>query len=210
MQGMGNTNPTKETKKSMIETTIRLTGVTPLLMHADTLADPISQETKAFKKVSSKRTKTDEDYERMALLEFRAALYWDNGPVVPNRNLMRCLIDGGKLTKSGTKVERGLVVVGQHFELKFGGFKGEMEKDALYADKNFVSRMTVKVGQARTVRCRPIFKNWSVTVPLLLDGTQLAEDTLLDIAKDAGAMVGLGDYRRGGGFGRFKVEKITK
>lgn len=185
----------------MLNVQIDITGETALLMHADTLADPLAEVTKAFKRVSGKRTKTDADHEEMAWQEFRAGLYLEDGKVViPNRNIMKNLIEGARVTKSGPKVERGVTITGSSFPLIYDG---PSDPAALYADKNFVSRMTVKVGQARTVRCRPLFRQWSVSVTALIDPAIVSVDELADIAANAGALIGMGDYRKGGGFGRF-------
>jgi hypothetical protein len=183
---------------------IRIKGFTPLLMHSDRLADPLLPETKAFKRVSAKRTKTDADYEEMARREYEAALYFgDDGRIcVPGRNLMKCFIEGARVTKSGPKVERGLVVAGD-FPLEY---EGPVDPEKLYEDRAFVSRMTVKVGTARTVRCRPIFRAWGLTADAMSDSSVLSVEELGDIVRNAGALIGLGDYRRGGGFGRFEAE----
>ncbi|WP_298510532.1 hypothetical protein [uncultured Nocardioides sp.] len=180
-----------------------MTGDTPLLQHADVLADPLADVTKAFKKVSGKRTKTDQDHEEMARMEFLAGLYFeDDKVVIPNRNIMKNLVEGARVTKMGPKVERGVTISGAYFPLVYDGPK---TPEALYADKNFVSRMTVKVGTARTIRCRPIFRKWAVTATALIDPAIISVEELQDIATNAGALIGLGDYRRGGGFGRFSA-----
>jgi hypothetical protein len=189
---------------AVIDVRIDITGMTPLLMHSDRLADPLLPESKAFKRVTSKRTKTDADYEDMARMEYLAGLYTDpdTGAVsIPGRNLMKCLIEGARVTKSGPKVERGCVI-GADFPL---GYNGPTDPEKLYADKNFVSRMTVKVGTARTIRCRPIFRSWTLTATGIIDEAVLSADELSDIARNAGSLVGLGDYRKGGGFGRFSA-----
>lgn len=191
----------------MITATLNITGTTPLLMHADTLADPLSPEYKEMRKVSAKRVKTDEDHETMARLEWVAGLYTgtDGAPCIMGRNVMKCLIEGARVTKSGPKIERGLVVTGQDFPLVY---EGPRDVGGLFADKRFVSRMTVKVGQARIMRCRPMFKVWGARVGVLIDPKIISVDDLREIAADAGALIGLGDYRKGGGFGRFLVEVI--
>lgn len=190
---------------NMIKAKLNLDSFTPILLHADTLSDPLSDEAKAFKRVSSKRTKTDSDHEDMARMEYMAGLYLGNSGqvVIPSRNLVRCLIEGARITKSGPKVERGLVPLATDFDLDYDG---PVTPDDLYSDKRFVSRMTVRVGTARTVRCRPIFKEWGLEAEVMIDETVLSLEDLADIARNSGQMIGLGDYRKGGGFGRFQVE----
>lgn len=182
---------------------IDIAGTTALLMHNDTLADPLDPRSKAFKKISGKRAKTDTDYEEMARLEFLAGLYLgETGIVLPYPNVMKCLIEGARMSKSGPKVERGVTIAGGDFPLLY---EGPEDPEELYLDKRFVSRMTVKVGMARTVRCRPIFSHWAVNVDAIIDPAVVSPEELGDIADNAGAFIGLMDYRKGGGFGRFNA-----
>lgn len=187
----------------MITVEIEMQGLTPLLMHSDVLSDPLSEETKAFKRVSGKRTKTDADHEAMAEMEYLAGLYLDGDGqvVIPGRNVTKCLIEGARITKSGAKVERGLALMAAEFPLVHDG---PATAGALYRDKRYVSRMTVVVMRSKTVRCRPIFRHWSVAASVMVDETVLSIEELGDIARNAGQMIGLGDYRKGGGFGRFR------
>jgi len=46
-----------------------------LIMHNGQTADPLNPFSKAMKEISSKRKKTDTDYEAMANIEYRAGLY---------------------------------------------------------------------------------------------------------------------------------------
>lgn len=187
----------------MLTVQIDITGDTALLMHADTLADPLLPETKEFKKVTGKKTKTEADHEAMARMEFLASLYLDDGQVViPNRNIMKNLIEGARVTKMGPKVERGVTITAAFFPLQY---KGPRDPEGLYADKNFVSRMTVKNQMSRVVRTRPIFRQWAVGVSALIDPAVVSVDDLQEIASNAGALIGLGDYRKGGGFGRYSA-----
>lgn len=185
----------------MITVEISITGTTRLLLHADTLADPLHSQTKEMKKTSGKRTKTDSDHEDMARLEYIASLYMGpDGVAIPYRNVMKCLIEGARITKSGAKVERGLTMMGTEFTLIYDGPRTAEE---LYANKNFVSRMSVKVGQQKVMRCRPAFKSWGLVASAMIDETVLSVEELSDIATNAGQFIGLGDYRKGGGYGRF-------
>jgi hypothetical protein len=180
-------------------------------MHCDTLADPLDERTKVFKKVSGKRTKTISDYEEIGRLEYAAGLYVDhNGsPVLPGRNVAKSLTEGARMTKSGMKIERGLTLIDFTCRLGFkwprkdsDGYPVGATAEVLCEDSNFVSRQTVKVGQARNVRVRPIFRSWRLSCHFLSDETVVDVDELVDIADRAGRFVGLGDFRRGG-YGRF-------
>jgi hypothetical protein len=187
---------------AILDFKIEITSLRELLMHSDLLVDPLLPEAREFKKLSGKRTKTESDHEEMARREYRASLYFDADGVVaiPDKNVMRCLIEGARVTKSGPKIERGCVLDGPHFALDY---QGPTTVEGLYADRNFVSRMSVKVGTQKIMRCRPIFRRWGLTVTGIVDESVLSIDELGDIARNAGALIGLGDYRKGGGFGRF-------
>jgi hypothetical protein len=63
---------------------------------------------------------------------------------------------------------------------------------------------SVKVGRVRVMRCRPHFREWGLTADGWLDEDQLNADELRVIVKDAGRLVGLGDWRPR--FGRFNAE----
>lgn len=184
---------------------VRLTavGTAPLLMHNAQLSDPLATVTKELKKVSSKRTKTEEDQEMMARIEFEGGLYIDNelGPYIPAANLHRCLVEGAKLNKLGRHVERGVIVEGMELPL---AYVGPRTTEGLWTDKSFVARHSVGVTTSRVMRTRPKFSKWALEATLEVDGGQLDLAQISDIAIKAGLMVGLGDYRPS--HGRFAAE----
>lgn len=190
----------------MIEFTLTLRGSRPLLMHNSRLANPLDPATKAIKAVTSKRKKTDDDHELIARLEFSGSMYLDPdyGPYVPGENIMRALVDGGKLTKQGTAVTRGLIIKSDVNPL---AYKGPRTPDELW-DKGFRHMASAKVGTQRVMRCRPIFYDWSLEADGLLDPAVLELSDLDTIATNAGLMAGLGDWRPR--FGRFEAEVAKK
>lgn len=192
----------------MIDFTITLTGTAPLLMHNSRLSNPLDPATKALKKVTGKRNKTDDDHEQIARLEFAGGLYLipEVGPYIPGENIARALVDGAKLTKMGVKVTRGVFISTNENPLSY---KGPRDEQALW-DAGFHHMASVKVGTARTMRCRPWFPEWTVQADGVLDPAVLELDDLAGIADNAGSLIGLGDWRPR--FGRFTatVERVTK
>lgn len=183
----------------MIDFTITLTGSASLLMHNSRLSNPLDPATKALKKYTGKRNKTDEDHEQIARLEFAGGLYLDPdvGPFIPGENVMRCLVDGAKLTKMGVKVTRGVFIKTDVNPLSYNGPRGEQE----LWDAGWRHMASVKVGTSRTMRCRPQFHEWAVQAEGVADPSVLELDDLTTIADNAGSFIGLGDWRPR--FGRF-------
>lgn len=192
----------------MIDFTITFTGTAPLLMHNSRLSNPLDPATKALKKVTGKRQKTDEDHETIARLEFAGGLYLDPdvGPYIPGENIARALVDGAKLTKMGVKVTRGVFISTDVNPLSYNGPRDE---GGLW-NTGWRHMASVKIGTARTMRCRPWFPEWKVQADGILDPSVLELDDLATIADNAGSMIGLGDWRPR--FGRFTatVERVAK
>lgn len=190
-----------------MEFTITIEGTAPLLMHNARLSNPLDPAAKALKAVTSKRTKTDDDHATIARLEHAGSLYLDSdiGPYMPGENIARCLIDGARVTKAGVKVTRGVFISSDVNPL---AYKGPRDADGLWNDENFRHMASAKIGTARTMRCRPMFRQWRTQANGLLDTTVLSLEELRSITETAGAMVGLGDWRPR--FGRFTatVEKV--
>jgi hypothetical protein len=76
---------------------------------------------------------------------------------------------------------------------------GPRDAEALEQDANFRIVRSVRVGQSRVMRTRPIFHAWTVSVPFLVDLDMIDFVELADIAGRAGSYVGLGDHRGQGG-----------
>lgn len=187
----------------MINLRLTFRGTAPLLVHNSRLSDPLDPVAKALKKVNGKRKKTDEDYEEMARLEYAGGLYIDSdiGPYVPGQNIMRCLVDGAKITRQGVNVTRGVFV---STDVNPISYRGPRDVDGLWKDENFRLRASVKIGMKRIMRCRPMFRDWLVEADAILDPSVLDLAELTAIATTAGQMVGLGDWRPR--YGRFIVE----
>ena len=187
---------------------ISMTGTTPLLMHSSRLADPLDPVAKALKRVTGKRVKTDEDHEEMARIEHAGGLYLDDplGPYVPGENVARCLVEAARITKSGKKIEQGVVIDTDVNPLVY---RGPRDPDGLWADENFRHRASVKIGQQRVMRTRPLFREWEVYADGIYDPAIINLGDLGEIAETAGARIGLGDWRPR--FGRFTatVEKVA-
>lgn len=195
---------------------ITLTGTSPLLMHNSRLSDPLDTYAKELKVFTSKKRKTEEDHRTMSEIEFKGGLYIhkeSNGPYVPGINVLRSLVEGGRINKLGKDVERGLRLTLDSNECPLV-YKGPRDVAGLWADEeSFVSRMSVKNpgNSSRVMRTRPIFKEWALEAEFEVDpGIITSLDVMQQIATNAGQLAGLGDYRpsspHGGMYGRYDAE----
>lgn len=185
----------------MIKFRLRCVGTAPLLMHSARLSDPLDPAAKALKKVTGKRTKTDDDHQEIARLEHIGSLYLDPdvGPYLPAQNLERCLVDAARTSKQGVKVQRGVFISTDTNPL---AYKGPRDAEGLWNDVAFRHRASVKVGTARTMRCRPIFHQWTVEADGVMDPAIIDPADLQGIVETAGMIIGVGDWRPR--FGRFE------
>ena len=189
--------------------TIKLTlkGETPLMMHNDQLANPMNEFARQLKEYTSKRQKTDEDYEAMAQIEFLGGIYYTEaaGVHIPARNVRKCIEEGGKIIKKGTAIKRGVFILETELPLRYDGPRTPKE---LYRAKKFTDTRTAGTNNSRIVRTRPIFDGWSLSSTLAFDPQIINEKDLRQCVEYAGNFCGLGDYRpfpSGGTYGKFTI-----
>lgn len=189
--------------------TICLKGVSPLLCHNGQTADQRNTYAKAIKAVSSKRKKTDADYDELARLEWLAGLYcFGDELVIPDYVLESTMIGGAKKSKRGPQAKCGMFFT-KHAVLEFNGKPAVINDDTLaemFASGDFTHTIGVKVGMSKIMRTRPMFRNWSCQALVQYDPDVLNHRDIEELAIDAGKLVGMGDWRPK--HGRFDVEVI--
>lgn len=187
----------------MKQLNLKIVGKAPLLMHSDRFANPLDPLTKAHKELTGKRKKTDEDQTAIARSEFIGGCYWNkrSGFFIPAQNLDSCLISAAKLQKLGVKFKQGVQVLEDELPL-LESLPASPEK--LWSDSDFIDARGVKVGQAKIIRYRPIFRAWSLNATVLFNEEVVNESEVKKAIEDAGSLIGLGDYRPR--FGRFNTE----
>ena len=181
----------------------KIRGVAPLIMHNGQLADPANKWTRAMKEITGKRKKTDADYEEMAHLEWMGGLYLHKGePCIPGYVLEGALIGRGgaaRKQKMGKQAAVGLYVL-DDFPLEYEGPRDPKE---LWLLPEFQLRAMVRVGQARVMRTRPIFREWAATVEIEVDPDFVNLDDAKLWMTVVGREVGLMDWRPK--CGRFEI-----
>jgi hypothetical protein len=190
--------------------TIRLQGVSPLLCHNGQIADPRNGYARAMKAVSSKRKKTDADLDELARLEWLAGLYrFGDDLVIPDYVLESLFIGGAKKSKRGPQAKCGIFFT-DHASLQFQGKPATVTDETLaemFETGQFSHSIGVKVGMAKVMRTRPIFRGWSLDAVAQYDPDVLNHRDIQEIADDAGKLVGLGDWRPK--HGRFSAEVVA-
>lgn len=188
-------------------------GTRPLLMHNVRLASPLNsfaKELSRLNKAKPSSRRTDEDRLEIARVEWEGGLYFDDevGPYVPASWVFKSVLEGARLGRRGQKIEGGLTVVELVHPLIY---RGPRNVEGLWGnggDSEWVDFRTVRVGQAKVDRCRPIFSQWAFEADLLVDPAVLDVAELEDIVKIAGQLKGIGDYRQQ--YGRYDavIEKL--
>lgn len=181
---------------------VRITGVTPLLMHNGQLADPTNEWAKRMKQITAKKKKTESDYEELGRLEWFGSLYLKDGkPCIPGEVIEGTIVTGAKKKRIGNAAKGGVVCL-DSFPLENGG-ADLSNLDKLWADAKHVNKARVKVQQNTVVRTRPQFMPWSCEGEIQYDPSLINKSEVLSALQEAGAMC---DWRPK--YGRFEAKEI--
>ncbi|MFG6094324.1 hypothetical protein SPB21_03700 [Leptothoe sp. ISB3NOV94-8A] len=174
-------------------------------MHSGQTADPLNRYSKALKAVSSKRAKTDADFEEMAKIEWYASLYTNKKEkiIIPDFVLEAAFVAGARKSKLGKQAQAGLFVDG-HALLNFDG--DDLPIDELFKRDQNRHCAAVRVQRARVMRTRSFFEDWTATIKLVYNDSMLNKPAVIRAIEDCGEQVGLCDWRPK--YGRFVVETI--
>jgi hypothetical protein len=179
----------------------RIRGVSPLLHHSARLANPRDPIVKAMKKVSSKRSKTDDDHDELSRLEFMGGIYVNSEGrvIIPGECIEAALLAAAKKQKLGPKAKSGIFVSDDNLLI----YKGPQTAEELFKDPEFVDIRCVRVTTSRIMRTRPIFKRWECCFTVTFDNSQLDDYQIREFVETAGSIIGLCDFRPR--FGRFEI-----
>lgn len=211
---------------------VTLTGATPLLMHRDNIK--WGERCNKWQKDPANKKSSIAGDDRSPAWTWIGYLYEENRKrvVIDSDNLMSMLRDGGTKTpaprgKGSMKAatQSGILVNEIGWPLLVNGkeipftpilsladeldFEKHEEAAADLGFELFVKR--ARIGQAKHVRVRPRFENWSASGTITVSDPQLTEEMLKTIFSFAGRYAGIGDWRPGspskpGQFGTFTAE----
>lgn len=208
------------------EFAFELTGIMPLLMHADDI--DASDTLMAWRKDPANKNLSVPGDDRSPGWAWQTYLYSDGSHVVmPSENIMVALRQAGAqliLKKQKTYKEisqSGLLITNEFCEFKNNGKKISLEPLKAMKDKKFadqaaaVSKMgfklfckRAKIGTSKHIRVRPRFESWSVSGRIQILANEITPEILAQLFDLAGR-VGLCDWRPGcktpGPFGMFSA-----
>lgn len=179
--------------------TFKIQGESPLLMHNGQTADPLNDFSKQMKRISGKRSKTEEDYLELARVEWFAGLYLkDKMPCIPGFVIEAALTEAARKSRRGKLALAGIIIPDDSPLI----YDGSKDLSELWEDKRFRLTAGVRIKQNRIMRTRPRFDEWSAEVKVMFDPAVLNESDVKEIMQVAGN-VGVCDWRPK--FGRFSV-----
>ena len=208
---------------------VLITGKTPLLMHADDVEWADKMEDWKNDPKNRKVSKAGDD--RTPAWRWIGSTYMDDDYIaIPSDNLMRCLMEGGAMVpvpggRSGktfkAQTQSGLMIGEPYWPLEPTIERKDVE--ALMEEEDFKEHKKrcnelgfsllikrARIGQAKHIRVRPRFDDWSAQGSVVVNDSQITEAVLTDIFNYAGQYKGLGDWRPGsktpGTFGMFTAE----
>lgn len=139
--------------------------------------------------------------------EAKLYLNSEGEPVIPQPNLLRCIIDAGKFFKAGkskiTTQKSSLIPAC----LSILGVELPIRHRQPWSVDSRPIRNPATGG--RRLAHRPRFDDWAVDFTMEIDTREMNERLVRDIVDKAGKAIGLGDFRIDckGPFGRFVVTK---
>lgn len=172
-------------------------------MRAAVLADPLHPLSRKLSEITRKKLKTDADFERIAQIEWYGSLWAEHGRlVIPGEAIEAMFVRGARTRRIGRAALAGLICPNNSKLI----YNGPSCLDDLWADPEYRIRSPVRVNTNRTIRTRPIIRQWAADVEIHYQCSLLNERDILDIFCLAGEQFALGDWRPR--FGRFSVSRL--
>lgn len=222
---------TFNSEEDMKQYQITLQGLTPLLMHKDNLM--FSEKINEWRHEPENKAHIVPGDDRTPPWTWIGYIYHDGDNIgVDSDNIMTMLREGGSKVLTGKRQETykkhtqsGIMLDQQQFDLYVNNCLIGMEEIRnLVGDLKFKNHIDLaedlgfellvkraKIGKAKHVRVRPMFRSWELRGSLtVLDEelTGLTHGVLETVLNQAGALCGLCDWRpsspSSGTFGKFK------
>lgn len=184
-----------------MEIKVAITGVTPLIMNrfSDEAAMLASSGTRGSSAAVGRKTPLE-----ICLSKLYIGL--DGKPMIPQPNLLRSLVDGGKFHKAGKKQ---ITTKEESMMFSCVDIEGaEIPLIHIQPWKVDTRAVVIPATKGRILAHRPMFDDWRLEFTVHLDVNILNPALFRQIVDDAGNRVGLGDFRpaKKGPYGRYRVD----
>lgn len=184
----------------MLNLEIEITGITPLICNRFT--DAAAEAASAGSRGSSAGQDRGTPLE---IAESKLYIGLDGKPMIPQPNLLRCLVEGGRFHKIGRAQ-----ITTKTSSLLFACLLIEAAEILLVHVQPWkVDTRAVRIPATggRILGHRPMFDDWKLRFDLQLDTRIVGLKLFRQIVDDAGSRIGLGDFRPSskGPYGRFVV-----
>jgi hypothetical protein len=183
-----------------MEIRIRIDGTTPLICNkfTDAAAESASNGSRGSSAGQDRGTPLD-------IAQSKLYIGNDGNPMIPQPNLLRCLVEGGRFTKIG----KSQVTTAKSSILYACVDVQGAEVPIIHQQPWKVDTRAVRIPSTggRILAHRPMFDDWALEFVVDLDTSILGEKLLRQIIDDAGKRIGMGDFRPQckGPYGRFVV-----
>lgn len=181
---------------------IRLEGTTPLICNrfTDSAAQSASSGTRSSMSTTDRGTPQE-------ICQSKLYMGLNGKPAIPQPNLLRCLIEGGRFHKVGksqvTTAKSSMLFACVDVD----GAEISIEHKQPWKVDTRAVRIPSTGG--RILAHRPMFDDWALSFTMDVDETIMSPKLMRQIIDDAGKRIGLGDFRPAtkGPYGRFVVTK---
>jgi len=185
----------------MLQITIEVTGITPLLCNQFT-------DQRAIEASDGSRGSSAGQDRGTPLEIAKSKLYLGlktRKPMIPSPNLLRCLVEGGRFHKVGRSQ-----ITTQKSSMLFSCVVIHASEIPIIHKQDWkVDTRAVRIPATggRILGHRPMFDDWKLKFELELDTRIIGSKLFRLIVDDAGNRIGLGDFRPAtkGPYGRFNV-----
>jgi hypothetical protein len=122
-----------------------------------------------------------------------------HGPTFPAENIRQSIIGASSRTKIGRRSATTDVAASIYIFPEMLNLAGEWHVDS--------RAVVIPSTKGRILRHRPMFNEWSIEFDMQINADLIDARTVKKILEDAGALVGVGDFRpaKKGPYGRFQV-----
>ena len=180
---------------------IEVAGVTPLICNRFTDAQAQNSTNGVRGSSAAVERQSPQD---IAMSKLYLGL--DGKPMIPQPNLLRCLVDGGSFHKAGKKQ-----ITTQKSSILYACLDIEAaEIPIIHKQPWRVDTRAVVIPSTggRILTHRPLFDDWKLEFVVHLDTSIVGPGVFRQIVDDAGSRIGLGDFRpsKKGPYGRFRVD----